>query len=148
MGRDGLLIGDVAQQSGVSRKALRLYESHGILPPPRRRPAGYRVYGAETLGLLAFVRQAQRLGFTLEEIKEIVTINRAGRTPCAHVRDLVRRKARELNQQLADVREVRKSVRALLNGWRSAPPRRAIVCPHIESARRRNTVGVGIDGYP
>jgi hypothetical protein len=74
MGRDGLLIGDVAKQSGASRKALRLYEEAGILPAPRRTGGGYRVYGADALDLLAFVRQAQRLGFTLEEIKEIVAI--------------------------------------------------------------------------
>jgi len=68
--RDGLLIGEVARQSGARRKALRLYERAGILPPVQRTEAGYRVYGAEALDLLAFVRQAQRLGFTLEEIKE------------------------------------------------------------------------------
>jgi MerR family copper efflux transcriptional regulator len=49
MTRDGLLIGEVAAKSGVVRKALRLYEAQGILPPSRRTTAGYRVYGAETL---------------------------------------------------------------------------------------------------
>jgi DNA-binding transcriptional MerR regulator len=72
MAREGLLIGEVAKRSGASRKALRLYEQAGILPPAPRTEAGYRVYGAEALDLLAFVRQAQRLGFTLEEIKETV----------------------------------------------------------------------------
>jgi MerR family transcriptional regulator, copper efflux regulator len=52
---NGLLIGEVATRSGVSRKALRLYEARGILPPSRRTVAGYRVYPAGTLGVLAFV---------------------------------------------------------------------------------------------
>jgi MerR family transcriptional regulator, copper efflux regulator len=82
MTRDGLLIGEVAKRSGASRKALRLYEQAGILPPAQRTEAGYRVYGAEALDLLAFVRQAQRLGFTLREIKEVVSMKRAGRAPC------------------------------------------------------------------
>jgi hypothetical protein len=60
MRREGLLIGEVAAKSGVSRKALRLYEKAGILPPPRRTESGYRVYSSETLGLLAFVAQARR----------------------------------------------------------------------------------------
>src|SRR2546422_2847922 len=76
MGHDGLLIGEVAKRSGASRKALRLYEAAGILPAPRRTQSRYRVYRSEALDLLAFVRQAQRLGFTLDEIKEIVAIKR------------------------------------------------------------------------
>jgi MerR family transcriptional regulator, copper efflux regulator len=136
MDRDGLLIGEVATRSGASRKALRLYEHAGILAPPRRTPAGYRVYGRDVLALLAFVRQAQRLGFSLDEIKEIVSIRRAGRAPCPHVRDLVRRKATELDQRLADLTEVREGLRTLLKGWRSARPGSATVCPHIERTRR------------
>ena len=130
------MIGAVAQQSGASRKALRLYEASGILPPPRRTPSGYRVYDSGTLALLSFIRQARRLGFTLDEIREITVIKRAGRLPCPHVRDLVRRKARELDQKLSDLMEVRKGLRGLLNGWQSAPPGRSVVCPHIELASR------------
>jgi DNA-binding transcriptional MerR regulator len=70
MGRDGLLIGEVAERRGVSRKALRLYEDAGILRAARRTASGYRVYAADTLETLSFVRQAQRLGFTLEQIKD------------------------------------------------------------------------------
>jgi len=81
MARDGLLIGEVAAKSGVSRKALRLYERTGILLAPRRTVAGYRVYGPETLTTLTFVAQARRLGFHLDEIKEIVQIKRSGRCP-------------------------------------------------------------------
>lgn len=136
MDRDGLLIGEVATRSGASRKALRLYEHVGILARPRRTPAGYRVYGRDVLALLAFVRQAQRLGFSLDEIKEIVSIKRAGRAPCPHVRDLVRRKAAELDQRVADLTEVRKGLRTLLKGWRSARLGGATVCPHIERTRR------------
>ena len=62
VGKDGLLIGEVAKRSGASRKALRLYEAAGILPAPWRPASGYRVYAADTLALLGFVRRAQRLG--------------------------------------------------------------------------------------
>jgi MerR family transcriptional regulator, copper efflux regulator len=136
MGRDGLLIGEVAKRSGASRKALRLYEAAGILPALRRTQSGYRVYSREALDLLGFVRQAQRLGFTLDEIKEIVAIKRAGRAPCLHVRELVRRKAEELTQRLLDLTTVRNGLRALLNGWRRAGKVGGVVCPHIESTSR------------
>ena len=70
----GLLIGEVSERSGLTRKALRLYETHGILPAPRRGPSGYRLYPADVLGLLTFVGQARRLGLSLAEIREIVAL--------------------------------------------------------------------------
>ena len=133
MARDGLLIGEVAARSGVSRKALRLYEAAGILPAPRRTAARYRVYGSDTLALLAFVTQARRLGFTLGDIKEIISIKRSGRAPCPHVRDLVSRKATELDRTLADLKTVRQGLRALLRRWPSHRTSKALVCPHIEN---------------
>jgi DNA-binding transcriptional MerR regulator len=120
MARDGLLIGEVAGKSGVSRKALRLYEKAGILPPPRRTGSGYRMYGPETLGLLGFVTQARRLGFRLEEIKRIVVLKRSGRTPCKHVLDLVQLKLNNIDQALTD------------RSWQSRRHRFAAVCPCIE----------------
>jgi DNA-binding transcriptional MerR regulator len=135
MGRDGLLIGEVAKRTGVSRKALRLYEAAGILPRPRRSDAGYRVYDVATVALVGFVSRARRLGFTLNEIGEIVAIQRSGRTPCAHVRDLVQRKRAELRRRLDDLAAVRKRLDAVLRGWDSRCGT-ASVCLHIEQASR------------
>jgi DNA-binding transcriptional MerR regulator len=132
MGRDGLLIGEVAAKSGVSRKALRLYEAAGLLPAPRRTASGYRVYAAETLATVAFVGQARRLGFRLNEIKEVVQIRRSGRCPCPHVLDLVRQKVTELDQTLTDLTEVRRGLLQLLRSSRSARDGKAAVCHHIE----------------
>jgi DNA-binding transcriptional MerR regulator len=86
VGRQGRLIGEVAARTGLSRKALRLYEAAGILPRPSRTPAGYRLYGDEAVALLQFVTQARRLGFVLAEIKEVIAIRRSGEAPCRHVR--------------------------------------------------------------
>lgn len=132
MGRDGLLIGEVAARSGVSRKALRLYEGAGILPAPRRTSSGYRVYGQETLALLVFVTQARRLGFRLDEIKEIVGLKRSGRTPCKHVLELVHVKLAGIERALTDLAEVRGQLRGLLRSWQSRRNRPAAVCPCIE----------------
>lgn len=87
--RSGLFIGQAAARSGVSRKALRLYEARGLLPPPRRTASGYRVYPTDVLDLLAFVGHARLLGLTLAEITQIICLRRAGRPPCVHVRGLL-----------------------------------------------------------
>ena len=132
MARDGLFIGEVATRNGTSRKALRVYEAAGIIPKPRRTSSGYRLYDNAALDVVAFVRQAQRLGFTLDEIKDIISIKRSGRAPCPHVRELVNRKAIELEKTLADLQEVRHGLRVLLWRWPSQRTSKALVCPHIE----------------
>ena len=135
MGRQGLRVGEVAARSGVSRKALRLYEAMGILPPPARTEAGYRLYGEDVLALLRFVSQARRLGFSLAEIREIAAIRRSGRPPCPHVQDLVRQKVAALDQTLRELGVARKALRAMLGSWRSRRGRATVVCPHIEEGR-------------
>jgi DNA-binding transcriptional MerR regulator len=133
MKRDGLLIGEVAARTGMSRKAVRLYEATGILPAPRRTAGGYRVFAPDAEATLVFVMQARRLGFGLADIKDIMAIKRSGRTPCAHVRQVVQRKARDLDRMLTDLQALRRRLRNVL---RSSPSGRtkAAVCPHIEHA--------------
>ena len=128
MGREGLLVGELARHTGVSRKALRVYEASRILPPARRTASGYRVYGADAPGVVTFVKQAQRLGFRLDEIRDIVAIRRSGGVPCDHVRGLVRRK-------LADLETIRRGLRGLLRSWPSRDGAGATICPHIERTR-------------
>jgi DNA-binding transcriptional MerR regulator len=89
---DPLKIGQVAARAGVTRKAIRFYEAAGVLPAPARGPNGYRLYQDEAVDVLEFVRQAARLGLTLAEIKDVLTIRQGGRPPCRHVRRLLHRR--------------------------------------------------------
>jgi len=138
MGFSGLRIGEVATRAGLNPKTLRYYEALGVLPSPFREANGYRRYPAETLDLLRFIRQAQGLGFTLDEIKEVLAIRRRGDVPCSHVRSLLRQKAVELDRKLADLVALRRRIRRSLARWGRSPRLKARVCPHIEAhpARR------------
>jgi DNA-binding transcriptional MerR regulator len=136
MDRDGLLIGEVARRSGASRKALRIYEAARILPVPRRTLSGYRLYAADSLAVLSFLRQARRLGFTLNEIKRIVAIRRQGRSACSHVRDLVSHKLQEMNERLRDLTELRNSLQGLLDDWRPSRECNSMICPKIEGGTK------------
>ena len=127
-----LRIGEVAARVGLNPKTLRFYESLGLLPSPSREVNGYRSYPADTVELLSFVKQAQGLGFTLEEIKEIVAIRRRGEVPCVHVRSLLRAKATELDRKLADLLALRRRIRRSLAEWGTKARTKATVCPHIE----------------
>lgn len=84
----GLLIGDVARRIGVSAPTIRYYESLGLLTTPGRSTAGYRRYTEAAVEELRFIKKAQGLGFSLDEVGEILTLTRAGRTPCAEVLSL------------------------------------------------------------
>lgn len=138
----GLKFGELAQRLGMTAKAIRFYEARRVLPPPTRGANGYRLYGQGALEMLTFVKQATGLGLTLAEIREIIAIRQGGRPPCAHVHRLLQDKARELDQKLRDLIEMRRQIRRSLAAWKRAPAGKAAVCPHIESragARRRKT---------
>lgn len=124
-----LTIGKAAALAGVGTKAIRFYESVGVIPAPARAENGYRLYAAEVVDFLRFVRQAQGLGLTLGEIREIVTIRQGGRPPCRHVHRLLEEKDRKLS----DLLMLRRRIRHSLAGWHRVPAGRAVVCPHIES---------------
>ena len=123
----GLKIGEMARRTGVTAKAIRFYERKGVLPPAERAPNGYRLYDGEAVAMVQFVKQASGLGLTLGEIKEIVAIRQGGRPPCAHVHQLLRVKASELDRKLKDLVEVRKRIRRSLSAWGRRPQGRAPV---------------------
>ena len=98
-----ILIGEIARQVGVNRKTIRYYEEINLLPKSKRGENNYRVYSQDTVKRLSFIKKAQGLGFTLSEIKEVLTLRDRGFTPCNHVQDLLR-------QRLIDVDKVVKAL--------------------------------------
>lgn len=71
-------IGELARQAGVNIQTVRFYERKGLLPAPRRKPSGYRLYTDEDLHRLRFIRRAKALGFSLEEIREVLHMRAEG----------------------------------------------------------------------
>ena len=95
----GLLIGDVAERTGLTAPTIRYYESIKLLAPAPRSATGYRRYSDTTVEELRFIKKAQSLGFSLEEIGEILRLSRAGDTPCSHVLDLSRRHLQAIDEK-------------------------------------------------
>ena len=106
-------IGELAEQAGVSTKAIRYYEQIGILTPPPRTPAGYRTYDATALGRLGFVRAAQAVGLTLGEIRQIIAFRDRGQAPCAHVTHLLLARAADLEERIRELQTLRRELRQL-----------------------------------
>ena len=127
-----LKIGEVAKLSGVGIEALRFYEKSGLLDRPSRTEGGYRLYTEEALERLAFIRRAQVLGFSLAEIKQIIAERRAGASPCAHVREIVRGRLKELDERMAEMRRYRRELAAALAEWDAAGDTEGHICGLIE----------------
>lgn len=112
-----LKIGEVSKRSGIGIEALRFYERGGLLGRPARTRSGYRVYDEGVLKRLAFIKRAQVLGFSLEEIKQIIAESQSGHSPCAEVREIVRHRLQELDERMNEMRRYRKELGVALEGW-------------------------------
>ncbi len=133
--RNGLLkIGEVSKSSGIGIEALRFYEKSGLLEKPARTRSGYRIYSSNVLDRLAFIKQAQILGFTLDEIKQIIAASESKESPCIEVRENVRRRLQEMDERIAQMRRYRKELGAALEKWNEDKTIEGDICGLIESS--------------
>ena len=116
-GRQTLRIGEVAAASGMSVEALRFYERRGLLGRPARTASGYRAYDETVIERLAFIKRAQAIGFSLDEIAEILEMRGRGEAPCVEVREAARRKLAELDERLRELRRYRNELARTLADW-------------------------------
>lgn len=137
--RDGFLkIGEVSQLSNIGIEALRFYERSGLLGKPVRSAGGYRLYERGVLERLAFIKKAQTLGFSLDEIKRIIADAQNGASPCDDVREIVRRRLRELDERMREMRRYRKELAQTLEEWDQIGRAPGHICGLIERAEIEN----------
>ena len=108
-----MLIGVLADATGVPAKTLRYWEDAGLLPQPPRTDGGYRDYSGETVDRVAFIRHGQAAGLTLRQISEILTIRDGGMAPCVHAADLVNERLAEIEARLHELEQTRAALRLL-----------------------------------
>jgi len=135
-----LTIGRLAAQAGLKPDTLRYYERVGLLPQPPRTEGGYRAYDASTLRQLSFIRKAQVLGLSLEEIREVLRLASAGTPPCEHVRDALGQKLAEIDARIGELRSLRRSLARALRPARRVPHTKDCVCGIIEHQKLREQV--------
>jgi MerR family copper efflux transcriptional regulator len=108
-------IGDAARLSGVSAKMVRHYESLGLLPRVARTDSGYRQYSATDVHTLRFIKRARDLGFSMEEIAELVSLWQNRRRASASVRRIAQKHEDELAQRIARMQEMRRTLQHLIH---------------------------------
>lgn len=108
-----MLIGQLADATGVTTKTLRYYESEGLLHEPARAANGYRDYPAESVERVVFIREAQGAGLTLRQIGEVLAVRDGGDAPCAHVSAVVDARLADVDRHLRELRTIRAQLLAL-----------------------------------
>ena len=107
-----LTIGSLADEAGVNVETIRYYQRRGLMPEPDKPAQGYRRYDATTVKRVRFIKRAQALGFTLEEIGGLLKLDEAH--ACAETRELASHKLQTIETKLADLVAMRQALTALL----------------------------------
>ena len=109
-----LTIGVVAKRVGVAIDTIRYYEREGLLPEPQRRASGYRSYGEGAIVQLRFIRRAKQLGFTLEEIRELLALSTDRRRGVKAVKQRAQLRLAAIEQRILELQRVRDGLAQLV----------------------------------
>ena len=134
-------IGAVARRAGVGVETLRYYERLGLMGSPRRTESGYRLYTDAIFTRLDFIRKAQAMSFTLEEIGRIIQESEKGRSPCADVRRIAHRKLEELDRRLVQLRQYRNELARTLADWDRKGSAGGRICGLLEDSHIEHPPG-------
>lgn len=127
-------IGEVASQARVSVETLRYYERRGLLPAPERSDSGYRDYEPDTVRRVHFVRHAQELGFTLDEIGDLLTLWTDSSTSCDQVADRATATLVRIDEKIHQLRRMREALGKYVKACRAK--RSLSDCPLLETLGR------------
>ena len=105
-----LTIGQLAKRAEVGVETVRFYERKALLAEPDRRPSGYRQYGEEVVHRLRFIKRAKELGFTLNEIKELLSLRIDPSTTCADVKNQAEEKIGDIQAKIRTLQRMKKAL--------------------------------------
>lgn len=134
-----MLIGALADATGVPAKTLRYWEGEGLLHEPVRTAGGYRDYPTEAVDRVAFVRHAQAAGLALRQIREVLAVRDGGQPPCRHAAALVDERLTDVEGRLAELERTRATLRDLRRRLAELDPAdcdAAAVCSAMTPPRR------------
>ena len=107
-------IGQLARAAGVPTTTLRYYERAGLVHPTTRAENQYRLYTAQTLQIIRFIRAAQAAGFTLDAVRTLMALHSGDTVLCKHVQPLIAKRLAEVSQRLKDMRHVQRLLQSFL----------------------------------
>ncbi len=126
-----LTIGKLARLAGVGIETIRFYERIGLIEKPPRSEGGYRLYPEEAVSRLRFIRRAKELGFTLNEIRELLSLRLDGRSRCEDVRRQAEMKIAEIREKIRTLERMESALSRLVASCEAERPTNT--CPILEA---------------
>ena len=127
------LIGQVTNLSGIPIRTIRYYESLGLVASSGRTEGGFRQFSIDVLTRLAFIKRAQSLGLSLEEIGDILQVYDQGQPPCGDIKEKLAEKLSQIDRQIAQLLTLRSEIGELLAEWSEQPGKQEdTICPIIQ----------------
>jgi MerR family mercuric resistance operon transcriptional regulator len=134
---DTLTIGNLAKQASVNVQTVRYYERRRLLPQPKRTPNGYRIYPAEAVQRLHFIKSAQELGFSLKEIQELLSLRLRPGITSAQIRKRAEAKVVDIEIRISTLQAMKKSLAQIISACSGCGP--VSECPILDSLDHRRT---------
>lgn len=128
---NAMTIGQVAGTSGTGIETIRFYEREGLIEKPPRTESGYRKYRPDVIPRLRFIRQAKALGFTLKEIKELLSLKLNTGTNCGEVRSQAEKKILDIEGRIDSLQRMKRALAKLTNVCPGSGP--TSECPILEA---------------
>ena len=116
-----MTIGQVAKLSAVGVETIRFYEREGLLNKPKRKESGYRLFEAEVVSRIKFIKRAKQLGFSLKEIRELLSLRVDSRVGATEVKKRVDSKIEQIDRRIYDLKKVRNALAQLSRSVRKSP---------------------------
>lgn len=133
----GMAIGALARATGTKAETIRYYERIGLLPQPARSAANYRSYGSHEFARLTFIRRARALGFSIAQVRELMTIADARGRSCESVNVLARGHLAAVNDKLADLTELHRRLSRLTEQCESGSIAECRILEALSGTRNR-----------
>ncbi len=117
-----MMVGQVARLAGIGVETVRFYEREGLLEQPARRASGYREYESDAVDRLRLIKQAQRLGFTLREIKELLALTVDPQATRGQIRKRAELKIADIELRIAELQRMREALVPLVQACNGRGP--------------------------
>ncbi len=126
-----LTVGQVAREAGVNLQTIHYYERRALLPEAARSDSNYRLYPEEAVRRTRFIKRAQRVGFTLEEIRELISLRAESVDQCGRIQQAARVKLDEIDEKIRELRSISSKLRRLISRCEAAATSPDSECPIV-----------------
>jgi len=129
-----LTAGKLAQKAKINIETIRFYERKGLLPKPQRTGSGYRMYSQESAQRIQFIKRSQQLGFSLNEISDLLSLRVDSKKTCGHVKEQTETKLDEIDKKIKSLRHIQKALKNMVKSCQGKGP--TSKCPILDELNK------------